>query len=141
MRRYYEFAVVVVIISILAVLLMHALGRTRSNMEEAGVQAEAAAIRNELLEVVAHRESFGGNLPKTDNPVDWVATKPHNYLGEVEAVPNEKAVWYFDQQAHELIYRFTDGHQARFRLSREAGRSDVRGVVAGIGLLRLDDRD
>jgi len=39
-----------------------------------------------------------------------------------------------------LIYRFQDGHAARFKLSREAGRTEIRGVLAGVGLLRLSDK-
>lgn len=140
MRRYYEFAVVVVLVSILALLLMQSLGRTRSDMEEAGVQVEAAVIRTELMEVLAHRETFGGALPATDNPVEWGASKPRNYRGEVDEMPNEKAVWYFDRRAGELVYRYEDGRRARFRLSREAGPSTARGVIAGVGLLRLDDK-
>lgn len=140
MRRYYEFAVVIILLSILAVFLMQALGRARSDMEEAGMQAEVAAIRTELLEVLVHREIFGGALPKTDNPIDWVSSRPRNYLGVLDKTPDTKAVWYFNRQANELIYRFEDGHQARFRLTREAGATTARGVLAGVGLLRLDDK-
>ncbi|MBI2276231.1 MAG: hypothetical protein HYU74_02630 [Dechloromonas sp.] len=140
MRRYYEFAVVTILVSILALVLMHSLGRARSDMEEAGVQVEAAVIRTELMEVLAHRESFGGVLPKSDNPVEWVASKPRNYRGALDEMPEEKAVWYFDRRAGELVYRYEDGRRARFRLSREAGSSNARGVIAGVGLLRIDDK-
>ena len=139
MRRYFEFAVVVVLISVLALLLMQAIGRTRIDLEEAGVQAEAAVIRSELLEVLAHRETFGGRLPDSNNPLDWVPTRPRNYLGARDAMPDETSVWYFDRRRGELVYRFHDGHQARFRLSRAAGGQNARAVLAGVGLLRLDD--
>ena len=59
MRRYYEFAIAVILIGILSLMLLQALGRTGNEMEEAGVQADAAAIRMGLIEVVAHRETFG----------------------------------------------------------------------------------
>ncbi len=140
MRRYYEFAVVVVLVSILALVLLGALGTAQKDMEEAGVQAETAAIRTQMLETVAHRETFGGQLPKSDNPMDWITARPYNYLGERDGMPVESGVWYFDKNAKILAYRFRDGHLARFRLSRDAGRSDLRGIVAGIGLLRLDDK-
>lgn len=140
MRRYYEFAVVVVVISVLALVLMKALGRAQGDMEEAMVQAEAAAIRAQLLEVLAHREGFGGTLPKSDNPLDWVATVPPNYRGALDRSPAEKGIWYFDTGSGALVYRFQDGRAARFRLSREAGRTDSRGVLAGVGLLRLSDK-
>jgi type II secretory pathway pseudopilin PulG len=140
MRRYYEFAVVVVVISVLALVLMKALGRAQADMEEAMVQAEAAAIRAQLLEVLVHREGFGGSLPKSGNPPDWVSTVPPNYRGALDRAPAEKGIWYFDTAAGELVYRFQDGHSARFRLSREAGRTESRGVLAGVGLLRISDK-
>ena len=140
MRRYYEFAVVVILVSILALVLMQALGRAKGDMEEAGMQLEAAVIRTELMEMLAHREAFGGALPKTNNPVEWGVSKPRNYRGALDEVPEEKAVWYFDRRAGELVYRYEDGRRARFRLSREAGPSNAQGVIAGVGLLRLDEK-
>lgn len=140
MRRYYEFAVVVVLISILALVLLHALGRAQDAMEEARMQTEASAIRIGLMEVVAHRETFGGELPKSANPVDWVSAKPAGYAGELDSLPASKSVWYFDRQAKELVYLFGDGHRARFRLSRDASVDSARAVVAGVGLLRLEDQ-
>lgn len=140
MRRYYEFALVVILISVLALVLLRALGVAQKDMEEAGVQAEAAAIRTQILEAVAHRETFGGQLPPGDNPMDWISARPYNYVGERNGVPAESGVWFFDKNAKILVYRFRDGHLARFRLSRDAGSSGLRGVVSGVGLLRLDDK-
>jgi hypothetical protein len=140
MRRYYEFAVVVILIGILALLLMRALERARGDMEETIVQTEAAAMRMGLIEVVAHRETFGGELPKSSNPVDWVATPPANYVGEHDGRPEGKSVWYFDRQAKELVFLFRDGRRARFRLSRDASVDSQKAVVAGVGLLRLEDQ-
>lgn len=140
MRRYYEFAVVVVSISVLALILLQALGRASHEMEEAGLQLEVSTIRMGLIEVVAHRETFGGSLPNSDNPLDWVANRPANYLGEVDGAPDSKAVWYFDRGARELVYRFRDGHRARFRLGRDANVDSPKAVVAGVGLLRLEDQ-
>lgn len=140
MRRYYEFAVVVILISLLALVLLRALDGARGELEEAGLQGDVAAIRMGLIEVVAHRETFGGVLPKSGNPIDWVANRPASYLGERDQVPEEKSVWYFDRQAKELVYRFHDGHRARFRLSRDVNVDSERAVVAGVGLLRLEDQ-
>lgn len=140
MRRYYEFAVIVVLVSVLALLLMRALDRARGDMEETIVQSEAAAMRIGLIEVVAHREAFGGELPKSSNPVDWVATKPANYVGEFDSVPNSRSVWYFDRSSNELVFLFRDGRRARFRLSRDVNVDTARAVVAGVGLLRLQDQ-
>ncbi|UCV19878.1 hypothetical protein [Ferribacterium limneticum] len=140
MRRYYEFALVVVLISVLALFMMRALERTRVDMEEAMVQADVAALRLGLMEVVVHRESAGGVLPESNNPVDWVAVRPASYVGELDAMPGGRSVWYFDRQAKELVYLFHDGHRARFRISRNGGIQNAREVVAGVSLLRLEDK-
>lgn len=140
MRRYYEFAVAVILIGILALMLMRSLGEVRLAMEEATVQSVAAAMRIELVEAVVHRETTGGALPASVNPVDWVSVRPAAYLGERDTLPKETSVWYFDRTAGELVYRFHDGHRARFRLSREGAAAQGRAVIAGVGLARLEDR-
>jgi hypothetical protein len=139
MRRYLEFAVVILVISVLALILWKAIGRAGDELEEARMQADVSAIRIGLMEVVAQRQINGGGLPKSDNPVDWVATPPGAYLGEMDGVPDASSVWYFDSRAKELVYRFRDGHSARFKISRDARVESVRAVVAGVGLLRLED--
>lgn len=139
MRRYYEFAVVVLLLSLLALLLMQALQQAQRATEEVGVQAEAAAIRLQLIETMAHRETFGGKLPDSDNPLLWVAEPPVNYRGEVNEALTERRVWYFNRSTGVLNYHFQDGHLARFRLSRAPGRSENPGGMAGVGLLRLED--
>lgn len=139
MRRYYEFALVVVLLGILALVLMRQLDQTRDQMEEAGMQLAAAGIRAQLLEVVAHREAFGGSLPASDNPVDWLPGPPRDYLGVLGQAPTRSSVWYFDRQDKVLVYRFRDGHAARFRLDRKGGGRESREVLAGIGLQRLND--
>lgn len=140
MRRYYEFAVVVILLSMLGLLLINKLEKARDDMEEAAVQAEFQAMRAQLLEAVAHRETFGGVLPSSDNPADWLPTPLRDYRGALDAAPAEGSIWYFDRQEKVLVYRFRDGHRARFRLSRQAGASESRAVLAGVGLQRLEDK-
>ena len=137
MRRYYEFALIVVIVSILATLLLYVLNDIQGDMEEAAVQAEVASIRSQLLERVAHREAFGGRLPDSDNPLEWITNRPPNYAGALDLPPANNGVWYFDTRSRELVYRFRDGHLAQFRLSRSASRENGRGVMSGVGLLSL----
>lgn len=140
MRRYYEFAIVVTLIGALALMLLRALDTVRNDMEEAIVQSEGAALRLGLVEVLTHREAFGGTLPQSNNPVDWVASKPGNYRGEFDVPPEELSIWYYDRLSGELRYRFHDGHLARFRLGRGGGSADERVVISGISLQRLDKR-
>lgn len=136
--RKYEFAVLVVMISVLALLLMQALERMRAEMEEAGVQSEVAAIRIELMDWLAHREAVGGSLPDSRNPLRWIARQPEAYLGELDAAPKQRGVWYFDVSSEELIYRFRNSGVARFQIVRAGENAGVPGRLAGVGLRRLD---
>lgn len=136
MRRYYEFAIAIALIGLVSLFLLASLDSVRSDMEEALVQSEVASMRLELAEAVVHRVASSGDLPQSNNPVDWVASKPANYRGVFDAAPDERSIWYFDRQAGELIYRFHDGSRARFRLGRGGG--DGRLVISGISLRRLD---
>jgi hypothetical protein len=136
--RKYEFSVLVAIIGILALLLFGALDRIRNEFEEAAMLSEAAAIRVELLDRLAHREAVGGKLPESDNPLRWIARQPVGYIGELDAPPSEGGVWYFDRRHDELAYRFRSGREARFRLVRGRGAADVLGGLAGVGLQRVN---
>jgi len=137
-RRQFELAVVVVIIGVLAAFLLPALERARIQIEEAMVQSEAAAIRVELLDRLAHHESFGGALPESANPLKWVGRVPEGYLGELDAAPTIRGVWYFDRQSSELVYRFRAANEARFRLTRGMGGAAAQAKLAGVGLSRVD---
>lgn len=138
MRRYYEFAIAIILIGGMSLFLLASLDSVRSDMEEALVQSEAASMRLELAEAVVHRVASSGGLPQSDNPVDWVASKPASYRGAFDTTPDERSIWYFDRQAGELVYRFHDGSLARFRLGRGGG--DGRLVISGVSLRRLDQR-
>jgi len=136
--RKFEFAVLVVIIGILAVVVMNALEKVREDFEEAAVQSEAAAIRVELLDWLAHREAVGGTLPESRNPIRWIARLPQGYLGELETAPKERGVWYFDTRRQELVYRFRFDREARFRLVRGREAVSAAGSFAGVGLNRVE---
>ena len=136
--RKYEFAVLVVIIGILALVVMGALERVRDEIEEASVQTEAAAIRIELLDWLAHREAVGGKLPESRNPVRWVARQPEAYLGELEEAPSDRGVWYYDLKQQMLVYRFRSGRDARFRLVVGAEAAGVSASLAGVALRRVE---
>jgi hypothetical protein len=140
MRRYYEFALVVVLISVCVLLAVGALSRAQDDAEEARMQAEVMSMRGQLMEVAVHRETFGGRLPQSDNPMEWIAECPVGYRGAFNEPPAERGVWYFDNVAKELIYLFRDGRAARFRLTRNAGAEGSRSVPGGIGLMRIADK-
>jgi hypothetical protein len=135
----YQFAIVAAILGVLAWVLLGAIERTAQSVEEAGVQSEAAALRVELLDVLAHRAAFGGQLPAGNNPVVWTGRAPAAYLGELDAAPLKGGVWYFDRPRGELVYRFRSGREARFRLVYGAGAANVAGGLGGVGLLRIGE--
>jgi hypothetical protein len=136
--RKFELAVLVLIVSLLALVLMGAIESARESVEEATVQSEAAALRVELLDFLAHREAFGGQLPQSANPLRWVAREPAAYLGELDVAPIDRGVWYFDRRQGDLVYRFRGPREARFRLERGAAAAGAQGSLAGIGLRRVD---
>jgi hypothetical protein len=136
--RKYEFLVLVTIIGILAVVLMGALDRVREEFEAAAVLSEVAAIRVELLDRLAHREAVGGELPESRNPMRWIVRQPEGYIGERNAAPQERGVWYFDSTREELVYCFRSSREMRFRLVRGAEVANVQGGLAGVGLRRVD---
>lgn len=140
-RRIFEIAVVVTIVGSLLFFLLPVLDDTRFRMEDAAVQAEAAAIRIDLLDRLAHHQAVGGKLPQSANPVQWIGRVPKGYLGELESAPEARGVWYFDRRAGELVYRFQASGEARFRLVRGAGSGGAPGVLAGVGLARIKASD
>ncbi len=137
-RRKFELAVAVLIVAVLAAFLLPALERARTEIEAAMVQSEAAAIRVELLDRLAHHEAVGGDLPDSANPLRWIGRVPEGYLGELDAPPEVRGRWYFERPAGELVYRFRAGGEARFRLTRGSAGSAASAKLAGIGLLRVD---
>ena len=137
-RRKYEFAVLVLLVSLLAFLLLRAVDRAQETLEEAAVQTELAALRVELLDVLAHQASQGGALPLGANPVRWVGREPAAYLGEREAPPAERGVWYFDLRRAELVYLFHSGREARLRLLRGSEAAGASGALSGVGLRRVN---
>lgn len=41
-----------------------------------------------------------------ENPIQWLGSRPENYLGEYDSAPEADAAgkWYFDRTQHELVY-------------------------------------
>lgn len=137
--RKYEFPILVAIISVLAALLLNVLDGMRAEFEEAAMQSEAAALRVELMDRLAHHQSVGGKLPESRNPVVWAGRTPGNYVGELDAAPEAGGVWYFDRKREELVYRYRSRHEARFRLVRGSEAVGVKGSLGGVGLMRVGE--
>ena len=137
MRRYLEIAVIVIVISLLVGGLMTALEDAHERTEAARLNAEEAAIRTQIMEVLTHRETYGGPLPQSDNPVDWIRVPPAGYQGVHAQAPTGENFWYFDSTQRQLIHVGRNGKITKFHLSRQAN-SNTRGIIAKIGLERLE---
>jgi hypothetical protein len=140
MRRYYEFALVVVVLGLISLFMLQRLNAVRDNMEEATVQSDVASMQMQLIETIAHRETFGGTLPASENPVDWLPAPPRSYLGKLDQAPADVSVWYFDRRQKTLVYRFRDGHSAVFKLNRNTRQGENKGVFSGVSLQRQEDQ-
>ena len=139
MRRLLELFAVTVLLSVLTLFILQAIERTRDEVERVSVQGDVAALRAQLMERMAHHAAFGGALPASDNPVDWVRQPPASYAGENKQCPAARSTWYFNPAPGSLNYCLRNGGEVRYRLTRIGSSSDARGIIGGVGLVRMDD--
>ncbi len=107
----FELAVVVSVITVLALVLLSRLTLVQREAERVAVQqtivALRAGLRMKVLQLYATDRQ--NQLPALvgQNPVDWLLEKPPNYLGEYatpEIAKLPQSHWFFDQSNAELIY-------------------------------------
>jgi general secretion pathway protein G len=113
----FELAVAVSVIAVLAAVLLSRLVAVQQEAERVAVQqtvlALRAGLRMKVLELyVADRQNQLTALVG-QNPIDWLAEKPPNYLGEYTApqiVKLPQSHWFFDRSNAELIYVLNRGN-------------------------------
>jgi hypothetical protein len=137
--RQYELPLLVRAIAALAWFLVGRLYDVHTRFEEANLVSEETNLRVLILDQIAHRQVAGGPLPASMNPVVWAERAPANYLGELGEAPKDVTVWYFDTRRQVLVYRYSSGREALFRLVRGTDVANVAGTLGGIGLQRLAD--
>ena len=138
----FELAVVASVIAVLTVVLLGRLAVVQQEAERVAVQqtllALRAGLRMQVLELYASDRQ--NQLPALagQNPIDWLAEKPANYLGAYMAPEMEKlppSHWFFNRSNAELIYilnrsnSFATRHSAllRFKVSlRQASATRVQ---------------
>lgn len=137
----FDFAVTVSIIGILASVMLYSLNRTQKQIEAAMLDTEVTNLRWELRAEWAHRNVTGRSLASREidnaNPMRLLSERPQNYLGEHAGVPQyAQSIWYFDTSDKRLVYVFSDGRQARYRLANTAslGRASP-GAIGGMDLV------
>ena len=107
----FELAVAVSVIAVLAVVLLGRLEVVQQEAERVAVQqtllALRAGLRMQVLELYASDRQNQVPALAGQNPIDWLAEKPANYLGAYMAPEMEKlppSHWFFNRSNAELIY-------------------------------------
>lgn len=108
---YLEFAVVAIIFAILAGILLRKLQFYQGEAERIAVQQVVTSLRAALATRAASLYLRGNEAEfpalARQNPIDWLARPPPNYVGEFDA-PQPGVVppghWYFDRSTTTLSY-------------------------------------
>ena len=107
----FELAVVASLIAVLATVLLGRLEVVQQEAERVAVQqtllALRAGLRMQVLELYASDRQNQVPALAGQNPIDWLAEKPANYLGAYMAPEMEKlppSHWFFNRSNAELIY-------------------------------------
>ncbi len=111
-----ELLVVICIVAVLALHLNRRLQLLQVDAEHAAVEHVVGTLRSAVaLEVASHvlrGEPASLRVLLDTNPMDRLAERPGNYLGELDA-PDPTTVpggqWYFDRGERVLIYRVRHG--------------------------------
>ena len=132
----FDFAITVCVIGILATWLLHSLNEAQHDIEKVILETELTNVRLGMAEAWVHKnvtnQPVNMEALKDSNPMLLIMEKPANYIGELSEEPrSSKAIWYFDTQKKRLIYVFSDGHQARYRLVSTAGQASASLLAVG----------
>ncbi len=125
-----ELLVVIIIISTLAAVLLDRLTFYQEAAEKAAMEQMVGNLRSALHMQIADKLVRGktGDIAKLpdDNPMEWLAEQPSNYIG-VRFAPPAKDVsggnWYFDLKDKSLVYAVKRGEHF---VANSAGRKEVR---------------
>lgn len=128
-----ELVVVMIIISTLLAVLADRMWTYQEAAEKAAMEQMAGTLRSALHFQIADRLLSGkaadiGELA-ADNPMDWLAEPPANYLGDrfaPAAGAVSKGNWYFDLKDRHLVYVVSRGEH--FTPNKQ-GRKEVRYAV------------
>lgn len=105
-----EFAVCMALMAIFVGVLLERGLYYQEYAEKTAMESTAENIRTGLRYkvadlILANRVSEIQALAD-ENPMNWLAERPPNYLGELESAPDDepKGQWYFDKRNRELVY-------------------------------------
>jgi type II secretory pathway pseudopilin PulG len=120
-----EFAVTVLVAAAVSVLLMNRFDFYREQAELAATRQLVGALRTALHARAAQSRAGGQSQAllalASENPMNWLAQKPSNYLGEFDA-PNPENIgrsgWVFDVRDKSIIYLLPNAESFTFGTAR-----------------------
>lgn len=122
-----ELMVFIVIFSILAAVLLDRFSYYQELAEKAAMESMIRGIKTglqiRLAElIIANRQAEAGVL-ETEDPVQWLESKPANYGGAYPEHPLPGS-WYFDGRERHLVYVVNTGN--RLELGTGASSKQIR---------------
>ncbi len=128
-----EFLVVIIIISTLGAVLLDRMWFYQEAAEKAAMEQLAGTLRSALHFQIADKlikgKPQGVSGLVEDNPMDWLAEQPANYVGErfaPQAGEVPKGNWYYDLKDRQLVYVVARGGHF---VPNKQGRKEVRYAV------------
>lgn len=107
----FELAVAAVVVAVLAGILLHRLVPYAGQSEVVAAKQLIHSLRTALALRSAQAAASGGPdallAISHENPIEWLARRPENYLGEYyspDVAELPKGNWYFDKASQTLVY-------------------------------------
>lgn len=150
----FELVVVVIVVAIMLAIVLDRMLFYVEMAEKVAMQQTVGSIRSSLHLQTASliAKNRANELPNfaQQNPMDWLAEKPANYVGEIDDSSRKNVAsgsWFFDVKAKNLVYLVHNGkhfrsgnvepNQVMFRVKLLLGKADptrpdevfVEGVV------------
>lgn len=130
----FELIIVIVVVAILVKIAIDRLEEHWEAAEKAAMEQIVGVIKSSLhlqsIKLIAQNRAGDIKELVTKNPINWLAEKPRNYLGEfnnpsIDDLP--KGNWYFDTTQHQLVYLVNKGDHF---LADKSGKKLIRYQVA-----------
>lgn len=132
----FEFMVVVMVFGLVAVIILDHVRYYQEYAEKTVMDITVMNIRTGLrfrvAELMLQNRTRDFSLVAQENPVQWLASPPPNYLGELadpKASEIQPGNWYYDLGRRQLVYHVNMG---RFFVSAAEGEKAIRYQVVTV---------
>jgi type II secretory pathway pseudopilin PulG len=120
-----EFAVTLLVAAAVSAFLLNRVDFYREQAEMAATRQLVGALRTALqvraVQLQAQGRADALRALAEDNPMNWLAVKPGNYLGEFHALDPQKigrTGWVFDARDKSLVYLLPNAESFSFGSAR-----------------------